>query len=247
VAGKFLGDSLKLKLTNGSEMVLLPPKIEAISYKVSPQRPDAISMTRPLLVTCRGQELCFQPADIDYTFLTESGKVKLEPKDLREIRIDTPGGGLHRAVFRNDTVLSGLLLQEEIKTKADLGLSVNLPRSMVLCIRFPGDDVDTAALCRLTLTNDDVLHGHVAEEALEIATREGTVTVSPGEVTELRRRDESLDQVDVALHSGTTVSGRLLGKSIRFKVEPGPLVPIFVGRIASIACPEPKAAPTTQP
>jgi hypothetical protein len=245
VAGKLLNAPLRLKLANGNEMLLPPEKLLAATFALSPQRPAEIKISRPTLILRSGQQLAFRAGDLDLRYKTLHGEVRLEADQLARLDLDTPDGGLHRAIFRNGSVLSGLLVAESLKLDLDLGLVLETRRQVVSQVLLPADDIDAAGLCEMTLQNEDVLFGQIADESLAVDTQYGKVTVSPSDIDELTAPQEAaLGQVSIKLRGGTTVTGKLISQTIGFQVEPGPKLPVFMGNIVHIKCPPPgKASP----
>ena len=238
VAGKLLNAPLRLKLANGNEMLLPPEKLLAATFALSPQRPAEIKISRPTLILRSSQQLAFRAGDLDLRYQTLHGEVRLEADQLARLDLDTPDGGLHRAIFRNGSVLSGLLVAESLKLDLDLGLTLETRRQVVSQVLLPADDIDAAGLCEMTLQNEDVLFGQIADESLAVDTQYGKVTVSPSDIDVLTAPQEAaLGQVSIKLRGGTTVTGKLISQTIGFQVEPGPKLPVFMGSIVQIKCP----------
>jgi hypothetical protein len=243
VAGKLLNAPLRLRLTNGNEMSLPPEKLLAATFALSPQRPAEIKISRPTVILRSGQQLAFRASDLDLRYQTLHGEVRLEADQLARLDLDTPDGGLHRAIFRNGSVLSGLLVAESLKLDLDLGPVLETRRQVVSQVLLPAEDIDAAGLCEMTLRNEDVLFGQIADESLAVDTQYGKVTVSPSDIDELTAPPEAaLGQVSIKLRGGTTVTGKLISQAIAFQVEPGPKLPVFMGNIVHIKCPPPGKA-----
>jgi len=243
VAGELLNAPLRIRLTNGNEMSLPPARLAAATFALSPQRPAEIKISRPTVMLRSGQHLAFRKGDLDCTFQSLYGTVKLRADDLHGIHFDTPEGGLHRAIFRNGSVLSGLLAAGELKLRLELGPELAIRRHLASQVAWPSEDIDNADLTELTLRNEDQLFGRIVEEALTVTTRYGNVTVKPAEINELRIPEAgALGEVQIKLHSGTTVTGKFVGDTIRFQIAPGPKLPIFLGHILQISRPKPETS-----
>ena len=253
VAGKLLNAPLRIRLTNGNEMALPPSKLTAATFAMGPERPEEVKINRPTVVLRSGQQLSFDMDDLDCTFQCQYGTFQLDPNDLHGIRFDTPEGGLHRAVFRNGSVLSGLMRTERFKLQLDLGPTLDVPRHLASQLLFPAEPIDTADLCELTLRNEDQLFGRIADESLTVTTQFGRITVKPEEISDIQIPEEGgLGEVLIKLHNGTTVTGELVGETIRFQLVAGPELQIFLGHLVQMTCPKPPTppaspAPETQP
>jgi hypothetical protein len=245
VVGKLLSGPLKMKLASGSEMSLQPDKFKTVSFRLSKEKPEEVGTRNAAVVLRSGQQLFFNPSDIDLTFQSEYGDLKLSPAQLSSLVLETPDGGLHRAIFRNGSVLSGLLKTASFKLQLDLGQPFNVPVSMIEQFVFPAPDLDHDKLAEVALRNEDQLLGVLLDESLTVQTRMGKVLVKPAEIAEAQFVTESLGQVQIKLHNGTTVTGKMTTQNLRFRIEPGPELPLFVGHIIRFTCPPPANSPAT--
>jgi len=243
VVGRLLSSPIRIKLANGSEMSLALDKIDTAAYRFSGARPEEIAFDRPMVVLRSGQQLFFRQADADWTFHTQYGRVKLTPGDLKSIVMDTPDGGLHRAVFRNGSVLSGLLACRDLNVGLDLGGTLEVGRQMVREFAFPAGQWDGPEAARMFLRNDDVFVGRIADDTLKVDTGTEQVTVRVAEIAQVvMPPDPPVGRVRLRLRDGSAVEGRLLAEAVAFQITPGPKLPVYVGHISEIVCPQAKPA-----
>lgn len=251
VGGTFVNAPLRMRLTNGNEMSFPPAKISSATFALSGGKPEEIKIGRPMVVLRSGQQLAFRPEDLDCSFHTEYGRVKLQADNLRAIRLDTAEGGLHRALFRNESILSGLLVAEDLKLGLDLGPTLSIRRHLAREFVFPAEESPGGELVEINLRNDDRLFGQILTDLLTVSTRYGKVVVKPAEVAELQTPEGgALGQVHIRLQNGTTVTGQFVGETIPFQIVPGPKLPLFLGHVVHVTCPKPPGSPvspTSQP
>ena len=248
IVGKLLSSPIKFKLANGNEMTLAVDKIDTAAYRISPSRPEEIAFRKPMVVLRNGQQLFFKQSDADWSFHTEYGEVKLNPGDLRVLILDTPDGGLHRAVFGNNSILSGLLTTENLELTLDLGPKLVIRRYLVHQFAFPVGDYKGPDLAEMQLRNEDVLAGRIADDTLKIDTGVEQVSVGRDDIAQITIPEEApVGRIRVRLHNGSVVEGRLLGRTISFQITPGLKLPVYVGHIVEVTCPKPPPKPTTQP
>ena len=247
LVGKLDGGTVKLKLTNGNMMSLAMDMIDTAAYRVSPKRPEQIAFRRPMIVLRNGQQLFFKQNDVDWVFHTQYGRIKLKPENLNSIVLDTPDGGLHRAIFSNSSILSGLLVQEDLNMSLDLGGKLGVKRYLTQRFAMPTPSRDGPELGQLQLRNEDVLAGRIADNAIKIDTADKEqVNVRGGDIASVTVPEgASLGVLRIKLHNGTTVDGTLAGKTIAFQIIPGPKLDIYVGHIVEIKQPAPPGAKTT--
>jgi len=246
MVGKLLSGPIRLKLVNGNMMSLPMDKIDTAAYRVSPQRPEEIAFRRPMIVLRNGQQLFFKEGDADWSFHTQYGRIKLKPGDLNAVSLDTPDGGLHRAVFRNGSVLSGLLVTENLNLALDLGPKLSIKRYLVRKFGLPTAQYSSAELGELQLRNADTLTGRIAADIIKVTTaKDQQVSVKPADIAAVTVPDNaSVGTIRLKLHNGTTVEGMLVEKTIAFQITPGPKLDIYVGHITQITQPKLLAAGT---
>jgi len=248
VVGKLASGPVRLKLANGNEMTMSTDQVDTAAYRISPKRPEEVAFRRAMVVLRGGQQLFFKPGDVDWSFHTQYGRVKLNPTNLRTMMLDTPDGGLHRAIFTNNSVLSGLMMTDRLSVTLDLGPKLSVPRYLVSQFAFPARNYNGPELAELTLRNEDTLQGRVTDGVIKIDTDLEQVSVGRDEIAHLTiPEDATLGRIRVKLHSGTVVEGKLAGKTVGFQIAPGPKLPVYVGHVVEITCPKPAIKPTTQP
>jgi hypothetical protein len=249
MVGKLASGAIKFKLVNGNMMSLTVDMIDTAAYRVSPQRPEEIAFRRPMIVLRNGQQLFFKKTDVDWGFHTQYGRIALRPENLNSLILDTPDGGLHRAVFSNGSVLSGLLVQEDMNLALDLGPKLGIKRYLVRKFGLPTPPYAGPEPGQLRLRNEDTLAGEIADKVVNIKTADNDqVSVKAADIATVTVPDgASLGVLRIKLHNGTTVDGTLVGKTIAFQITPGPKLDVYVGHIMEINQPKPAGAAATKP
>jgi hypothetical protein len=240
VGGKLLNGPLKLKLTTGSVMSLPTSKLRTIAYRVSKEKPSEIIASKPAIVLRSGQQLFFRPTDGNVQYLSEYGQWQLNSENLRGLQFDTQDGGLHRVLFRNGSVLSGLVVDDTLNLKLDLDKTLRIKRHLAKRFVFSGSQIDNTPLATLTLRNEDLLFGTIAEEQLNLKTTFGDAPVKPEQIKTITFLPRPIGKVKVVLKSGSTVEGRFPEgkKTLAFQIEPGPKLDIYLGHITQIDVPK---------
>ena len=248
VSGKLTNGPIQLKLADGAYISMPLSKLKTAAYRISESRPEDIVPKSPLVVLRSGQQLALSSASqVDCAYETQHGELKLNPSDVRAIYLDTPEGGLHRAAFGNGSVLSGLLVAEDMKLNLALGPTLNVRRYLVKDIVFPGPTLEPNGLSEMTLRNEDDIFGHVADKSVAIESKGGKIDVPTGDISEMEFQQNAYGMVKIKLHNGTTMSGKLVARTIRFKIDPGPEIAVSIGHINQITCPKPEPKPSTRP
>ncbi len=233
VAGELAGGPIVFRLAGGTELKIPARGIRQASYRVSPVKPEQLDTTDSMVVLRTGTRLAFDEAGMTVAFSTAHGRMTLSPADLRSIELDTPAGGLHRAVFRNGSALAGLLTDEEVALELKLGLTLKVPRQRVLRLHFANADAPRGQLAALTLRNTNLLYGRLTDAKWTLRKKLGDVEVACDDIASVRFLPGSVGQVSLELRDGTKMGGRLAEEYVGFKIEPGPKMRLFVGQIDS--------------
>jgi len=224
-----------VKLSEGNDVKLSPRDVRSAAYRISDDKPAEIAVAASHLVLRNGQRLYL--ADMPtLEFGTLHGRLKLGEEQVSRIVMDTPEGGLHRAMFRNGSVLSGLLTAEKLSAKLTLGATLNVSINMVSRIEFGGEDAGAKAPpAQVTLRNDDTLLGTPAAAELDLLTDSGSKqSVRLADIASMEFDPESMEKVALTLKSGTTMSGKLRSRSLTFKLGDGPEMELFLGHVSAV-------------
>ncbi|MBI5723400.1 MAG: hypothetical protein HZA50_05535 [Planctomycetes bacterium] len=247
--GELSGGNITIRLPNGDE--LSPPfsgknGLQAAAYSNKNRKADFVTV-QPMVILRTGEQLFFNVADLDLTFKTEYGPLKLQPAELSELSANVPEGGLNKVVFANGSVLSGLIASDELRLGLVLGPTMTVRRGAIISIRVAGEPKRPEKTAEIALRNDDRLLGRITEESLAINTTAGTRRLKTAQIQSIQFTPGLLGQVNVKEHSGTIVSGTLENQTIKFKIEPGPELNVYIGHILNVTNPEPPPPPATAP
>lgn len=247
IAGRMTNGPLIFKLSAGGEMTLTPQTLKSVSYRISAAKPQDVMTLNSFVVLPTGQRFLFGADQAVWDFNSPYGNFRLTPAQLATVHFTTPEGGLHRAVFRNGSVISGLLAADKLSLKLDLGIALESTPGRLGRIEFSADPVDPRGLTQATLVNDDVLVGKLVDETLEVVTAGGTIPLKQGDISTVEFLEDSMGQVEIVLKNKTQVVGTLKAQSLTFKIEPGPELKVFVGLLQSIAFSAPAPAVPATP
>jgi len=244
LAGDFDG-SVVVKLADGSEVKLAAKDFKSASYKISAAKPPECKASGSMIVLRNRQRLYLAETPV-VEFNTLHGRLKLTGEQVSSIQMDTPEGGLHRAIFRNGSVLSGLVTADKFALKLALGATLETSLNSVARIDFAGDPIDGNPSVQIQLRNEDALTGQLSDTAVDLQTDSGKQNVKLADVSSMDFDAENMDTVTLKLRNGMTMSGKLLARSFKFKIDQGPELNVSIGYITSITINAP-GTPTTAP
>ena len=232
LAGEIDG-SVVVKPASGSEVKLTAKDFRSVSYKISASKPTECKASGSIIVLRNGQRLYLAEKPV-LEFNTLHGRLKLTGEQVSSIQMDTPDGGLHRAIFRNGSVLSGLVTADKFAFKLALGATLETSLNSVARIDFAGEPVDGNSSVHIQLRNEDVLSGQLSDTAIDIQTDSGKQNIKLADVSGMDFDAENMDMMTLKLKSGTTMSGKLLARSFRLKIDQGPELSVSIGYITSM-------------
>ena len=220
-------------------------KVQSFAYRISPEKPEATTPDKPTVTLQKGGQLAFEPKGLDLTFLTEYGRLKLQPEQLAAITLNVPGRVSHRVTFRNGSKLSGLLLATKFTLPLASGKMLKVSRRKINGFRFSPDPKSLDDQEQIvTLRNGDVLRGKLQGKSLTIQTPNGLVTLADKDLASLVRK--AFGTSTLRFHKGST-TGSLVEKTLPFQITTGPTISLYGGHVKTIAFPKPKAKPQPKP
>ena len=256
VAGR-LGAAVAFKLEDGNNLTFGPDKLnfKSASFRVSKERPRETVFGGPFLALRGGQRLAFNATGLNCVFRSVYGEIKIDPAQVAAIAADASEGALDRLTFRNGSVVSGLLSPDKFTLKLELGMPLEIALPRVARFEFSPvkGDLNSVSLnnvhrmieagvlgdgagdlCQALLHNDDGILGKLPDQGIDLLTQNGKIALKPADVATLEFSDEALGQVEVKLNSGKAYTGKMLNRSLKFKIEPGPEVNLPVGMLQAI-------------
>ncbi|MFP4106844.1 MAG: hypothetical protein ACLFVU_12240, partial [Phycisphaerae bacterium] len=239
VGGKMQSKTLKFRLTNGSQLELEPQQFKTIAFQISTGKPDEIEISDPMVLLRGGQQLIFSLDDLDCTYQTRYGRVKLTADSLSQIVLTTEDGGLHRAEFLNGTVLSGMLGKDEQElTLALMDKKCSIPHPYIQLFAIQPATEATPPLVEVAMANDDTLNGWIMDEEIKLKTDVGKITLTPGQMRDVEFSEGTMGHMRCTLADGSAVTGYIENKRLRFLIAEGVELPIHTGHIRTMQIPE---------
>jgi hypothetical protein len=105
---------------------------------------------------------------------------------------------------------------------------------MVLAVRFAEEGKEGSALTRAILNNDDELFGRLEDKTFAVTTDFGTVNVKPDNILKMSFSAEDPGRVAIKMWDGSTIRGRIRQETLRFALQPGPVLNLHVALVGAI-------------
>jgi len=235
VGGKCPGQKVSIEIPTGGTLNFPMSAISQWSFKVSTARPSEIPFPGPSLILRSGDRVAFDPASIDMPFETRHGSFMLTAGAVMNANLSSDRGSVHRAFFKNGSVLAGLFTSDYIMPEIKLvGKTHKLSRSDIQRIVFCEEITDDISLTHVALNNSDELYGIMADRQLKLITEFGELEIWPHDVQKISFDPANPGRVAILLWNSSILRGRLGGGEFGFAVSPGPELTIAVGQCNSI-------------
>ena len=252
LAGQLLQKSISIQTVDNNIRNIPLNKITSVAYPISQAKPEYLKSNLPMIALRTGARLTIGNKGNSFPFLTNYGRVDINPGDLDELLLDTPAGSLHTAIFANGSSLSGLMLSEEMKYKLSLGAELSIPTQHIASFIFPDspgkENMAKDKLVAIYLANGDVLYGTLVSESLSFCKSSGkSISLPYADIVAVRGDESQFMAVTVTTRDGNTFVGKFIDKNLPLKISEKLIIPVYTGHITEIQIPEKKQPPEQLP
>jgi len=230
-------ESIALNLPTGGTLKIPISRVTQWSYQISRTRPADAEAKGAFVRLRTGDRLALNAKDLTLKFRTRYGLADVPAESLVRITMDL-ANGVHHAHFVNGSRLGGILQPQRISLALTLGQTVSLNRHMLAELSFAEEEqLDTANLSHVTLTNEDELYGRFTQGRIVLTTEFGPVELKPSNVKAMTFSTTRLGWVTLTLWNNSRLAGRLEGQTLAFLLQPGPTLHVSPVQMVSVTCP----------
>jgi hypothetical protein len=238
VDGTYLNPPLKMRLASGGDVSIPMTQLLSLGCAIDAAKPHAVAPKDACLLLRSGERLYYDPADVGGVFHTAHGPIALRADHVSEIHFQTPEGGLQQVIFRNGSVLSGLLEADHLRLKLDFGVQHDIPIHWINRLVVSSEPQKPAGLWEILLANGDTLQAQVCNEKLSILTASGLVEVRPEQLLRMQAVEGLGAGVKCSLRNGSVVTGKSETMLLDLKIQPGPALKVYTGQVTRLEMPE---------
>ncbi|HEX4797363.1 MAG TPA: hypothetical protein VH370_26450, partial [Humisphaera sp.] len=225
--GQIFGGSLKkqtldIELSSGQVIPIPLNQISRAGYRKRVGEPDEWKFEKPMILLRSGERIAIRPPTADLNVATRYGSLALKPSMVAAIAFEGEESNVHQIYLTDGSKLSGLFLADSLEVTLDAGgQTVKLPASAIARLQLAPKvpEIEDAAPS-LRISGDDQLIGLVTGK-LGLDTAFDTITINAAEVKSITRAKESVQDVQVALWDGTTLSGQLHDSELACRLNSG--------------------------
>jgi len=228
--------TIALNLPTGGTLKIPANRVSQWSYRISKARPADTEAVGAYVRLRTGDRLALEAGDLVLKFRTRYGLIDVPAASLVRITMDH-ANGVHHATFLNGSHIGGILEPRRIDLKLKLGQTVSLNRHMLVEMQFAEDESPQAHLAHVQLTNEDELFGEFSRDRMRVTSEFGSVEISPANVKAMAFSATRVGWATLTLWDNSRLVGQVDGRTLAFRVTPGPTVHINPVQLVSVRCP----------
>lgn len=243
--GRLKKETLDLQLSSGQVTQIPLAQVSRVGYRKRAGEPDDWVFTKPMVLMRTGERMLIKPLSANVDVATRYGKLTLKPENMAAISFQNEENGVHEVTLSDGSKFSGLLAADSFAVVLETGAQpVTFPASAVLKFQLTPTlpDVDELAPT-IHLLNEDELVGTLTGK-LSMETAFDTIAVNATEIRSLTRAKDSVQDVQVVLWDGTSVSGQLQTPDLDCELKCGVTMKVPVALLDEYVQPQPRPSPS---
>jgi small nuclear ribonucleoprotein (snRNP)-like protein len=242
--GRLKKETLDLQLTSGQLTQIPLAQISRAGYHKRVGEPDEWTFDRPMVLLRTGERMNIRPPTGKLEVATRYGKLLLAPETVGAVSFQNEDNGVHTVFLSDGSKLCGLLTAEQFDVVLDTGNQpIKLPASSVIKMqllpKIPDIDDFTSTM---RLLNDDLLVANLTG-SLHLETAFDIITMNAAEIRTMTRAKESVQDVQVVLWDGTTLSGQLQEPDLNCELKSGITIRVPLALLEEYSQPQPRPSP----
>ncbi len=239
--GRLKKETLDLQLSSGQVTQIPLAQVSRVGYHKRSGEPEEWTFDRPLVQMRTGERMFIKPPATDLEVATRYGKLSIKPEAVAAVSFQNEDNGVHEVFLADGSKFSGLLGASEFDMTLETGIqAVKFPASAVarlqLLPKLP--EIDDLAPT-IHLLNDDLLVGTLVGK-LNLETSFDTITISASEIRQMTRAKETVQDVQIVLWDGTSLSGQLQDSRLNCQLKSGVAIGIAVALLDEYEQPQPQ-------
>ena len=251
VDGQVFGGYLKkpaidLQMSSGQITQIPLAQVSRVGYRKKPGEPEEWTFEKPMVLMRTGERMFIVPPATPLDIATRYGKLSLKPEVVAAVAFQSEDSGVHEIFLTDGSRFSGLADASEVRVTLETGnQAVTFPVSAIqrLQVSAKTPEIDDAAPT-IRLLNDDVLVGTL-EGKLSLETAFDTIAINANEIRQMLRPRNSVQDVQVVLWDGTSLSGQLQEPMLNCRLSSGVTMTVPLALLDSYAQPRPRPSAST--
>ncbi|MDB5355297.1 MAG: hypothetical protein JWN24_1750 [Phycisphaerales bacterium] len=243
--GKLKKETLDLQLSSGQVTQIPMSQMSRVGYRKRTGEPEEWVFEKPMVATRSGERMVIKMPTASLDVATRYGKLSLKPESVAAVSLQNEENGVHEIFLTDGSKFAGLLGAEAFDVTLDAGEQpVKFPASTVARLQLSGKVAEVDDFTpTLHLVNDDLLVGTLTGK-LSLETAFDTIAVNATEIRSLAHAKETVQDVQVVLWDGTSLSGQLQDAELSCTLNSGVMMKLPVSLLEEYSQPQPQPSPS---
>ena len=243
--GRLKKQTLDLQLSSGQVTQIPLAQVSRAGYRKRTGEPEEWTFERPMVLLRSGERINIKPLSAKLDVATRYGKIAVAPEAVAAVSFQNEENGVHEVFLTDGSRFSGLLAADEFNVVLETGSqAVTVPASAIvkfqLAPKLP--EIDDLAPT-VHLHNDDLLVGNLTGK-LNLETAFDTISINATEIRSMTRAKESVQDVQVVLWDGTSLSGQLQEAQLSCTLRSGMSLNVPLALLDEYCEPQPRPSPS---
>ncbi|MDB5333721.1 MAG: hypothetical protein JWP03_4872 [Phycisphaerales bacterium] len=243
--GRVKKETLDLQLSSGQLTQIPVSQISRVGYRKRAGETEDWVFEKPMVLTRSGERMVIKMPAASLDVATRYGKLALKPESVAAVSFQNEDNSVHEIFLTDGSKFAGLLGAEAFEVTLDAGeQAVKFPASAVARLQFSGKVTDVDDFTpTLRLVNEDLLVGTLTGK-LSLETAFDTITVNATEIRSLTHAKDTVQDVQVVLWDGTSLSGQLQDADLSCQLNSGVAMKVPVTLVEEYSQPQPQPSPS---
>lgn len=243
--GRLKKDKLDLQLSSGQITHIPLAQVSRAGYRKRPDEPDEWTFEKPMIVLRTGERMAIKLPASPMEVNSRYGKLSLQPDSIAAISLQNEDSPVHEIYLSDGSKFAGLVGADTFDLTLDAGdQAVKFPASAVARLQFSAKPAEIDDLTPVIhIGDDDVLAGTLTGK-LSLDTSFDTIALTASEIKTLARTPGSVQDVQVVLWDGTSLSGQLQQPELDCRLKCGVEMKVPVALLQVYSQPQPQPSPS---
>jgi hypothetical protein len=240
IGGTLTKQTIDLQLGSGQVTQIPLSQISRVGYRKRQDEPEEWKFDKPLVILQSGDRMNIALPDQPIQVLSRYGTLKLDPKSIASISMQSDEHGVHEIVLADGTHFAGLVAADQLSLKLSFnGAAITVPTSSIARLQFlPSTPDITDDTPNLSVLSGDVLVGSLSGD-LKLDTAFDTIKVAASQIRALSRSKDSISDVQITLWDQTKLSGQLEDPILACTLNCGVAMNVPIALVDSYSQPAP--------
>lgn len=253
VSGRLPGSTIEIHVPGIGNMWIPFSDIKTWTFKAAEESDEDIPFSGPFLIMRSGDRLIFAPESVRFRLQTRNGGVELKGDTMYRIVLSDAKHSVHRVLFKNGSILSGLLEPNELNIDLQLKPGQTILRNDLVRIEFAAEKSPENGLASIIMSSGDKFFGQLVEDTVPFTGKhfgtgtaeDSTISIQRKNIRQITRLPSQKNMVRLKIWNEkssseySTTDVAFVNDTLKFRIMPGPVIEFSTMQMESLTRPRP--------